>query len=139
MAELHMPHGAETAANHRPTHEETDVDIRAIFGFGAALIIVAVAIYFMVWLLFGFFESRAATRMQPQYPLAAGENKRVPPEPRLQTAPREDLREMREGEDAILKSYGWVDKNAGVVRIPIEEAMKLVVQRGLPARPGPKQ
>ena len=58
----------------------------------------------------------------------------MPPEPRLQTNPREDLRELRAKEDELLGSYGWVDKNAGVVRIPIEDAMKLTVERGLPAR-----
>jgi hypothetical protein len=44
------------------------------------------------------------------------------------------MRELRDREDELLTSYGWVDRNAGVVRIPIEEAMKIVVQRGLPAR-----
>ena len=39
----------------------------------------------------------------------------------------------------MLDSYGWVDKNAGVVRIPIDEAMKLTLERGLPARPGRKR
>jgi hypothetical protein len=68
------------------------------------------------------------------YPLAVGEGNRLPPEPRLQTNPREDLRDLRAKEDAILESYGWVDRNAGVVRIPIDEAMKLTVQRGLPSR-----
>ena len=37
-------------------------------------------------------------------------------------------------EDATLKSYQWVDRNAGVVRIPIDEAIKLTLQRGLPSR-----
>ena len=60
----------------------------------------------------------------------------MPPEPRLQTNPREDLRALRAREDAVLNSYGWVDKTAGVVRIPIDEAIKLTVQRGLPVRQG---
>ena len=58
----------------------------------------------------------------------------MPPEPRLQTNPRQDLRDLRAARRRVLKSYGWVDKNAGVVRIPIDEAMKLTVERGLPAR-----
>jgi hypothetical protein len=58
----------------------------------------------------------------------------VPPEPRLQEHPREDLSELRAREDEILSSYGWVDRNAGVVRIPIDAAMKLTLERGLPAR-----
>ena len=68
------------------------------------------------------------------YPLAATQENRVPPGPRLQTNPRDDMRELRARDEEILTSYGWVDKNAGIVRIPIDEAMKLVVQRGLPAR-----
>ena len=39
----------------------------------------------------------------------------------------------------MLGSYGWVDKNAGVVRIPIDAAMKLTLERGLPARTEPKR
>jgi hypothetical protein len=115
-------------------HETTDVDIRAIFVFGAALIVSAVIISFLVWVLFKYFEAREARRVTPEYPLAAVQQPRQPPEPRLQTNPREDLQQLREEEEQILDSYGWVDKNAGVVRIPIEEAMKLTVQRGLPAR-----
>jgi hypothetical protein len=87
-----------------------------------------------VWLLFLYFSGREATRVAPEYPLAAGQQTRVPPEPRLQTNPREDLRALRAREDAILNSYGWVDKKAGVVRIPIDEAIKLTVKRGLPVR-----
>ena len=59
----------------------------------------------------------------------------MPPEPRLQVDPRQDLSAYREREAALLDGYRWVDKNAGVVRIPIDEAMKRVVERGLPTRP----
>jgi len=89
-----------------------------------------------VWLLFLYFSGREAARVASQYPLAAGQETRVPPEPRLQTHPREDLLALRAREDAVLNSYGWVDKTAGVVRIPIDEAIKLTAQRGLPVRQG---
>ena len=116
-------------------HETTDVDIRAIFVFGAALVVSAVIISFVVWLLFKYFQAREARRVTPEYPLAATQEPRQPPEPRLQTNPREDLQQFRAEEEQLLTKYGWVDRNAGVVRIPVEEAMKLTVQRGLPARP----
>jgi hypothetical protein len=115
-------------------HETTDVDIRAIFVFGAGLVVSMVIISFVVWVLFKYFEAREARRVTPEYPLAATQEQRKPPEPRLQDNPREDLQQLRAEEEQILNSYGWVDKNAGVVRIPIEEAMKLAVQRGLPSR-----
>jgi hypothetical protein len=117
-------------------HEESDVNVRGVLGFAAGLLVTAVLIQLMVWLLFVYFNRREAARVAPEYPLAAGEQTRVPPEPRLQTDPREDLRVLRAREDAVLNSYGWVDKTAGVVRIPIDQAIKLTVQRGLPVRQG---
>jgi len=45
------------------------------------------------------------------------------------------LNKIRGREDGLLNSYGWVDEKAGTVRIPIERAMDLLVQRGLPVRP----
>ena len=138
MSELHVPHPAGTpqhdSENPDVHHETTDVNFRAILAFGAGMIVVAVGIYFLVWLLFGYFTAREARRVPPEYPLAASQGERVPPEPRLQTSPREDLRDLRAGEDAVLDSYGWVDRNAGVVRIPIDEAIRLTLQRGLPTR-----
>ena len=59
------------------------------------------------------------------------------PEPRLQIAPQLDLAAMRAREETELHSYGWVDRQAGVVRLPIDRAMELMVQRGLPVRGDP--
>jgi hypothetical protein len=115
-------------------HEESDVDIRAIFGFGAGLAAALIAVSLLVWLLFVYLDRREARQTAPAYPLAGGQETRLPPEPRLQTTPREDLRTFRAHEDDLLSSYQWTDKQAGLVRIPIDEAMKLTLQRGLPAR-----
>jgi hypothetical protein len=71
-------------------------------------------------------------------PVSAGVNvdaRKLPPEPRLQSAPVLDLREMRAAEDEILNGYGWVDEQKGTVRIPIGRAIDLLAARGLPARP----
>jgi hypothetical protein len=133
MAEQHRPDATGLSDNIEVRHEESDVNIRAIFGFGAALLTVAVVVHMLIYLLFGFFTRREDQSVPAEYPLAAQEN-RVPPEPRLQIDPREDLSALRAKEDEILGTYGWVDRNAGVVRIPIDAAMKLVLERGLPAR-----
>lgn len=114
-------------------HETSDVNIRAILGFGVALLVTAIIIHFLVWLLFEYFDAREITTVR-EYPLAAEQQNRLPPEPRLQTDPRQDLRDMRAREEVFLTTYGWVDKNAGIVRIPIEEAMRLAVERGFPSR-----
>ncbi|MGE5245946.1 MAG: hypothetical protein ACM3SQ_17115 [Betaproteobacteria bacterium] len=126
-------------ANHEPPaahHETADVNIGGVFAFGATLLAVGIVIHLLVWLLFRYFAAEEAHRFVPQYPLAISQEQQLPPEPRLQTNPREDLRELRAREDALLATYGWVDRNDGVVRIPIDRAMKLVLEHGLPARQG---
>jgi hypothetical protein len=132
MADRRSTHpGADHAA---ARHETSDVDVGGIFGFAFGLLVTGVVIHVFVWLLVLFFATRDARRVMPAFPLAAGQEGRVPPEPRLQTNPRQDLRDLRSAEDEVLAGYGWVDKNAGIARIPIGEAMKLTVERGLPAR-----
>jgi hypothetical protein len=136
MANMH--HGADVD-NPEVQHEESDINIRAIFGFGLGLLVVAVVIHIGIYFVFVFFSTReASAKGARNYPLAAGQENRLPPEPRLQTTPRQDLRDLRAAEDQILSGYRWVDRNAGIVRIPISEAMRLTLQRGLPARPAPK-
>jgi hypothetical protein len=133
----HHPHGSEVV-DETVHHEESDVNIRAIFGFGIGLFVVGAIIHVAVFLLFSYFSrGQEAANSVRQYPLAAGQENRLPPEPRLQVNPRQDLQDLRAQEDQLLSGYSWVDRNAGVVRIPIAEAMKLTIERGLPSR-GPQ-
>jgi hypothetical protein len=63
------------------------------------------------------------------------ENGRVlPPSPRLQVAARAELQKYRDAQQEELTTYGWTDQHNGVVRIPIDRAMDLIIERGLPAR-----
>ena len=123
----------ETHDNVAVEHEESDVNVRAILAFGLALLVAGAIVHLLLALLFGYF-TREAARVPRVYPLAAQHEEQQPPQPRLQSHPREDMNQLRRREDAILGSYGWVDKTGGVARIPIDEAMKLTVQRGLPTR-----
>jgi hypothetical protein len=56
----------------------------------------------------------------------------LPPSPRLQIYPATDLKDTREQEHELLSTYGWVEKDKGVVRIPVDRAMDLLAERGLP-------
>lgn len=113
-------------------HEERDVYFRPIV-VAAALIAVMIvgAAVGMRFVLFYYLERDA--RLSPAAnPLAAAAGPRLPPEPRLLPKPEEQLDALRVEEDETLTTYGWVDRDEGVVRIPIEQAMELVAQRGLP-------
>ena len=73
------------------------------------------------------------------FPLSRGDVDRrlaiTPPEPRLQTAPAADLAAYLAKERKLLGSYGWVDREHGIARIPIEEAMRRLAQQGIPEFP----
>lgn len=114
-----MSHGA---------HETTDVSIRPIVIVGAAILGLVVVSSAGVWALVGHYARREAAASAPN-PMASYGPKE-PPAPRLQAEPRGDLEKMRAGEDETLHGYGWVDRKAGRVRIPIERAMELVAKSG---------
>jgi hypothetical protein len=117
-------------------HETRDISTRVVVIFAIALIVGGVIVHGLIWLLYAQFARAAAIAYPQEYPMARVGAPQPPPEPRLQTRPREELQRMRAEEDRILGSYGWVDAQRGVVRIPIERAMEMVVDEGLPARAG---
>jgi hypothetical protein len=121
--------------SNRVRHETTDISVPGVLGFGGVLIAGGLVISLLVWTLLQFLSSGPASPAAPEFPLARSQAQRLPPEPRLQTDPRGDLLKLRQQDDRLLNSYGWIDRDAGVVRIPIERAMALTAARGLPSRP----
>jgi hypothetical protein len=116
-------------------HEPDDVNVVAVTKFGIALALMIVLTLFLLWGLFNYFKHQEAAASPPGPPGPAAQ---LPPEPRLEKTPVLDLRELREAEDQALDRYAWVDPNKGVVRIPVERAIDILAQRGLPSRPEQK-
>jgi hypothetical protein len=114
-------------------HEHSDANVRIIVKFGLWLAISAIVISAGVGVLFGLFVKQAE-ETNPRFPLAVGQEQRLPAAPRLQQFPGNEFFEFRQHENAILQNFGYVNKEAGVVRMPIAEAMRRVVESGLPAR-----
>jgi hypothetical protein len=107
-------------------HERADVDVRRIALLAVGLVALAVVVHVVLW-----FQMRGLWSARQRELPAAVRSRRLPdaaPEPRLQTAPQDDLRALRREEDERLGSYGWVDRRRGVVHVPIERAMELVVK-----------
>ena len=114
----------------RPGHEDRDVNAWAVGKFAIALVLLCI---FCLAVLVGVFKYLERTIGSPGP--APTDARNFPPQPRLQETPILDLKAMRDAEDKILGSYGWVDQSKGVVRIPIDKAIDLLAQRGLPSRP----
>jgi hypothetical protein len=113
-------------------YERRDANLKTLMLFGVGLAALTVAVLLVMWLMFRAFGTIAIRRDTPPSPLA--DTRQPPPGPRLQVAPAQDLNQLRAREDALLNHYTWIDKETGVVRIPIDRAMELLAQRGLPVR-----
>ncbi len=129
-----MAHDTHVGARPNPKVQEDHLNMGAIVKFIIYLTIVTVVVHGYVWVLMGRITADMADRDVIRYPLAIEQGERLPPEPRLQTLPREDLAASRERDRLKLEGYSWIDKNAGTVRIPIELAIKKVIDQGLPVR-----
>jgi hypothetical protein len=132
-------------ANPDVSHEQSDINVATLAKFIVALAISTVVILFAMKLMIHFFQEREiAEELPPASRVNPPGTRRLPPLPRLQGAPGsemlplDDNKKFKEEQHAAINSYGWVDKQAGIVRIPIDEAMKLVVERAQhPGAPAP--
>jgi len=120
------------------SYEKEDANTRLIIRAGIGLALGTLVASALVLFLFRWLGERAARGDAPPPPMARMDPGRLPPAPRLQTLPAQDLGAVRAEEDRTLTSYGWVNESAGTVHIPIEEAMRRLAERGeapLPAAP----
>ena len=114
-------------------YEVEDASIREVIIAGAGIAIGTFIVCVLMWFLFNALK-RSEAEAQTINPLA--NPYQLPPEPRLQVQPYVELENLRRHEDEVLNTYGWVDKNGGKVRLPIDRAMDLMLERGLPTRGG---
>lgn len=125
---------AERDAAGAAEYEKSDASVGSILKFGLGLLICILLVIGLVTGIQAAFTGRWPDFRPARFGLADNPNVPLPPAPRLEARPGQTLQELRANEQARLHSYGWADEEAGVVRIPIERAMELIIQRGLPAR-----
>ena len=124
--------------------EREDLGAKPVIGFIVSLVISGILIYYVIWGIFHFLDAYDRKHQQVRTPLIQVESNTRDvetqtiqrfPQPRLEENERTELNGFRYGEEQQLNSYGWVNKEAGVAHIPIEQAMQLIAQRGLPTTP----
>ena len=113
-------------------HEESTVNLKPVIAFAVVMVIVTIFSFAAMGFLLDFLRLNQARTDTPLSSLANPEQQ--PPAPRLQISPSQDLKLTRQTENAVLNTYHWVDKEAGVIGIPVERAIDLLAERGLPAR-----
>jgi len=142
----HIQYQDDDLFNPETHHEESDVPIKPLFWAVGIFIAFAIVTHLALAAMFNGLASNERKRMDPPAtqvarPADADVPRNQPllqPFPQSgrlpnQSTPVTDLAEMRAREQQALHTYGWVDQQKGVVHIPIEEAKKLLVQRGVPA------
>lgn len=112
-------------ARHPTDYEKSDADPRlvAALALGIAVFLIMTPLV----LLAGYPHAARSGALPPGLP--------QPPAPRLQTDPRSDLDRLRAYEREQLQSFGWADRPRGLARIPIDQAMQILVDHGLPGWP----
>ncbi len=124
---------------HRVGYERRDVRVGAIVWAAVGLAVVSALTFAAMAGLLARFAKREARLSPPASPLAGTYAPKAPPAPRLQAEPIRDLEALRAHEDTLLGSYGWVDHEAGTVRIPIERAIEILAARAAaPEAPQPR-
>lgn len=128
--------------------ERRDIHMGGVLWFLVGLAVAGVIITFVVNGFYHYLEAKSAAQQTPVSPLVTNVPKDTRhlstdykdylkqnfPSPQLEVDERTQLNQIRMKEEETLATYGWVDQKAGVVRIPIERAMDLIAQRGLPTR-----
>jgi hypothetical protein len=147
MSTEHHNHGQANGG--RPQHadvsfEATDVKSSPIFKFLTYLGITVILSFFLSLGIYkGLISYWTSSYDAPAPMREAGPH--LPPEPRMQgmpghlTDPQHDMREKVEADTKANSELGWVDKNAGIAQIPVKDAMKLIVEKGLPAISAPAE
>ncbi len=145
--ESHNSHSAGALPeNDTVAFESRDVKARTIYVYLAVLAASVILSYVVCVFVLRVTTKIAADSDTPPPPVREEMGKdylTMPPEPRLQgvpghgTDPQYDLREkMLEDSEADEKA-GWIDQNSGVAQIPVEDAMKIIAEKGLPAASTP--
>jgi hypothetical protein len=135
---------------HETSFERQDLSVTGVFYFMIGLAVVIALVYGIVGGMYKFLESTDKKRQAPVNPMAikTGVDTRSMtfptvqqkvdetfPQPVLEHSERLQYHNFAKEQDKVLASYDWVDQKNGVVRIPIDKAMDLLAQRGLPVRP----
>jgi hypothetical protein len=130
---MDKPHNAPAAV---PGYETRDANAGGAFKFLVALGAVLVVTALVCWGLFRFFSAHDVNQGASDSPFA--NTRQLPLGPQLQVNPREDWLKFREDQEKSLQTYAWENRSAGTVRVPIEEAMELLVKKGVPVQGAPQ-
>jgi len=124
-------HGVDPTVDDR--YERSDARHSAVVLWSIVLTVGAVLSAFAVFFYYKYALHRIEERNRTGSELPGLRVHLTNETPQLQLAPQIDLAAYHEAENAMVNSYGWVSKEAGIVRLPVQRAMELMLERGFPS------
>ncbi len=122
-----------------PREFDREVSVKGVVLFVVGTAALSVVAFFWMWSLAVGAKLGLIAKDPAPSPMPEANRPRPRPAVALQDDPNGDMRRFRAQEEAVLSSYAWVDREAGVARIPVSRAIDLVAEQGLPApAPGPE-
>lgn len=115
-----------------PGYEKRDADFKNLMLTGIGLLGIMVVGMILSWVVYVIAADHTPAPGAPTETFAVPDSAKLPPLPNLEVNSRIALLALMAKEDSMLGSYGWVDKEAGIVRVPIDRAIELLVAKGLP-------
>ncbi len=109
-------------------HEQSEVSVKLIVASLAFLAVATAIVFALVVGIFRYFYTTYSTEEATRLSRPV-----VPPEPRIEVAPAEQIKDLHAREDHVLSTYAWVDKDGGKVRVPIDRAIDMLAAKGLPS------
>jgi hypothetical protein len=116
--------------------ERTDANIKGILITGAALVIGFWTAASLLYFYFALLNHYRTAVSPPPLPSAVHGHP-LPPEPRLQQSPPRDMQGLLARENFLLNHYAWIDKAKGTVAIPLDRAIQIIAERGIPPQKSP--
>lgn len=128
MSDTPRPHDDDLQESREKGYEVRDTDIPRVLLYGVGMLVLVVlagaVLSTVVYKNMGWFLGRT-----PDTPQFQAEQEQLPPQPRLEVQGRRDLKELRKAEERQLESYGWVDRQRNIVRIPVTRAMEIMSRK----------
>lgn len=146
--DIHLTPDTTYIQNPDVSHEASDVNVRSVLLFSGGLLVFGVLVHILMWFMLQYMEKRASQADPLPKPMALTQGERLPPEPRLQGAPGFGVEVVKgkSGMNLELKApaaeyverlkiwkevlAGRPDPRTGLISMPIDEAMKKIVEEG---------
>lgn len=123
-----MSHGSKPVSTEGKLYETSDAHVRPLVVLLLILVISTVAVMWITKVTLVWYDDEVAETAPEVHPLADAQQK--PAGPLLQTRTTPDLERYLQRQADWLGSYGWTDQNQQRCRVPIEQARKVMLERG---------